>query len=1025
MLASTAYAQQRTVTGAVKDGGTGEALPGVNVVIKGSSKGTITDIDGKFSLAVESDQDVLIFSFIGYVKEEIPVNGQTSVDVNLTPDVTSLQEVVVVGYGEQKKVVATGAISGVKASDLESMPVNRIEQSLQGRTSGLTIAAGSGQPGSSATVRVRGITTINNNDPLWVVDGVIVDNGGIGFLNQSDIESIDVLKDAASQAIYGARAAAGVILVTTKKGKSGKLTVNYNGYLGTSAPAHKLDLLNATEYATLRNEAAIANSANQTVPFANPESLGKGTDWQATIFNNSARRQNHELSLSGGSEKSTFYASFGHLDQEGIVATDISRYRRTNIRLNSTHKLSDYVSFGQTLGYASTKSVGLGNTNSEFGGPLSSAIHLDPITPAVITDPVEALAPIYANNNVMRDELGRPYGISSIVGQEMSNPLAFIKLNQGNYGWAHDFVGNTYLTVEPIKNLKIKTSLGAKLAFWGGERYTPKFLLSPTIYGLRSSMYREQNRVFNWNIENTISYTRSFDKHHANILLGQGAYLDDNSVSSNVTFFDLPFTSFSDATFNYNNGDAANRAGGAGDGVPHKVTSLFARATYDFDEKYLFTAIIRRDGSSRFGANYRFGVFPSFSAGWVASKESFFPTNNVVTFFKIRGGYGVVGNDNIGNFRFLPLVSPGRNYAISGSNSLAIGVSPRSPANPDLRWEETSQTNIGFEANLLNDITLSFDWYRKKTTGMLEYPYLPGYVGAVENPAANVGDMENKGIEIELGYKRNINDLTLSFNGNFSYVQNKVLYLGNGIPFRDRETFHTMNGNITRIQPGHPMNAYYGYKTNGIFQTWDEVNAYTNAEGELIQPNAAPGDFIWSDLNNDGEITTDDRTFIGDPTPNVTYGLTVTANWKGIDFTVFGQGVAGNQIFQGLRRLDIGNANWQSAALGRWTGPGTSNSHPRIVDGDPNENFGKNSNFYLEDGDYFRLKVVQLGYTLPATLTSKASINRVRVYVMAENLLTFTKYTGYDPEIGGSVMSIDRGIYPQARSFMVGLNVGL
>lgn len=1020
LAASTAFAQQRNVTGSVKDEVTGEALPGVNVVVKGSSTGTITDAEGAFSLQIQSEDDVLVFSFIGYAKAEVPVAGKATIDVALKTDVTSLEEVVVVGYGEQKKSVVTGAISGVKASELESMPLNRIEQALQGRTSGLTIAAGSGQPGSSATIRVRGITTINNNDPLFVVDGVVVDNGGIGYLNQADIESIEVLKDASSQAIYGARAAAGVILVTTKKGASGKMQINYNGYYGTSAPAHKLDLLNAAEYATLRNEARIA--AGMTPLYVDPSSLGKGTDWQKQIFNNDARRQNHELSISGGGDKSTYYASFGYLDQEGIVATEISNYRRTNLRLNSNHKIREWMTFGQTLGYAYTKSTGLGNTNSVFGGPLSSAINLDPTTPVVVTDP--AIAAGYNQAGMLRDSNGNPYGISTVVGQELTNPVAYTQTRLGNYGWANDFVGNAFLEVEPIKGLKIKSTLGGKLAFWGGESFTPIFFLNSSQRNTTATMDRSMNKVFNWNVENTIMYTRAFDKHNVSVLLGQGAYSDSFTNYVGANFSNVDFEHFYDATFN-KPPTPANRFASASDGTPHKVSSLFARVNYNYDEKYLFTGIIRRDGSSRFGSNNKYGVFPSFSAGWVASRESFWPENKVVDFLKVRGGYGVVGNDNIGDFMYLPLVGPGRNYTITTSPEMSLGSSPNAPANPDLKWEETRQLNIGFEANLFNNISLTFDLFKKETIGMLTNPRIPGYVGAIADPAANLGDMENKGFEVELGYKTNIGDLNLGFNGNFSYIQNKLTYIGNGIEFfeRDNATVHTMNGAVTRSQVGHAYNAFYGYVIEGVFQNDAQIAAHTNSEGTVIQPDAKPGDFIWADLDDDGDIDANDRKFIGDPTPNITYGLTLNANYKGFDVVIFGQGVAGNQIFQGLRRLDINDANYQNAALGRWTGEGSTNSYPRLTDLDENKNFNNPSSFYLEDGDYFRLKTVQLGYSLPKALISKAGFSRVRVYIMAENLVTFTKYTGYDPEIGGGVMSIDQGIYPQARSFMGGLNL--
>ncbi|QDH79170.1 TonB-dependent receptor [Echinicola soli] len=1021
LLPMLSHAQNNEITGNVTLKSDGEPLPGVAVMIEGSGTGTITGVDGNYTIQA-SQGNVLVFSLLGMEPQKITISNQTTLNVQLEENLSALEEVVVVGYGVQKKSVVTGAISSVKASDLESMPINRVEQALQGRTSGLTIASSSGQPGAGATVRVRGLTTFGNNDPLWVVDGVVVDNGGIGYLNQSDIESIEVLKDAASQAIYGARAAAGVILVTTKKGEAGKMRVNYNGFYGTSAPAQKLGLLDASQYAMIRNEAA--TNAGNTAPFADPESYGKGTDWQDLIFNNSAKRQNHELSISGGNEKSTFYASFGYLDQEGIVASDISRYKRTNFRLNSEHQLAKWLKVGQNLGYAHDKSIGLGNTNSEFGGPLSSAINLDPITPVVITDPTAANQPPYSTNPVIRDAMGRPYGISTIVAQEMTNPLAYTQTRLGNYSWSDNFVGNVYAEAEPIKGLKLRSTLGAKLSYWGSESFTPIFYLNATNVSNQTNFTRGQNRRFDWNLENTISYTKSIDKHNFTILLGQGAYLDNRGRSTSVTFFNVPADNFDDASLNFKVPNDQRSADGS-EGAGHTVSSLFARANYNYAEKYLLEALVRRDGSSRFGPNNRYGIFPSFSAGWVVSQEAFWPTNAVVDFLKVRGGYGIVGNDNIGDFAFLSTIGSGRNYTIGNTGSYAIGYSPNAPSNPDLKWEETSQANIGFEATLFGDFNITFDWYKKVTKGILQNPRIPGYVGAISNPAANIADMENTGVELELGYRKLLGEVELSLNGNVSYLQNEVTNLGTEISYLSGgQSFQASSYPITRTAVGQSMNSFYGFQTQGIFQTVEDVENYTNGDGEMIQPDAQPGDFIWADLDEDGQITEADRTFIGNPTPTWSYGFTASVQWNNFDLVFFGQGVAGNKIFQGLRRLDIGNANWQTEVLDRWTGPGTSNDHPRIVEGDPNKNFNNPSDFYLEDGDYFRIKTLQLGYTLPKSITQKAGMNRARIYVMSENLATFTKYTGYDPEIGGGVMSIDRGIYPQARSYMLGVQIG-
>ncbi|VXD19502.1 TonB-dependent receptor [Marinoscillum sp. 108] len=1020
VLSSMAYAQDIRVTGTVTDVETKEGLPGVTVLERGTSNGTITDAEGNYTLTLPTEYATLVYSFVGFTTQEISLAGQTRIDVALEMDIQSLEEVVVVGYGAQKKSVVTGAISSVKASDLETLPVNNISQSLQGRVSGVTIAANSGQPGEGSTIRIRGITTLNNNDPLWVVDGVVVDNGGINYLNQSDIASVEVLKDAASQAIYGARAAAGVILVTTKSGKSGRMNIDYNGYYGVSGPARKLNLLNATEYATLRNEALLADG--KAPRFADPTSYGEGTDWQDEIFNNGAKRQNHELSLSGGNENSTFYFSFGHLEQEGIVSTEISKYKRTNLRLNSTHNLKKWLTVGENIGYAHNESIGLGNTNSEFGGPLSSAINLDPITPVVITDPTVAGAPPYSNNPVVRDAQGRPYGISDIVQQEMLNPLAYAQTRLGNHGYADNIIGNVFAEIKPIDGLTLRSTMGAKMAFYGNRDFTPVYYLSATNQNLdKARISGGLNRRLDWNVENTISYTKSLGGHNFTVLVGQGAYKDNMTYSFGVTKANIPVDNYDDASFIYNV-TTDDITASAGEGVIHTVSSLFTRLNYNFDEKYLFTAVVRRDGSSRFGANNKYGVFPSASIGWVTSNEGFWQRNQIINFLKVRGGYGVVGNDNLGDFRFLSTIGSGRNYTFGNGDASINGYSPDAPANPDLRWEQTSQLNIGFESTLFNDFTLNADWYRKETTDILRTKPIPRYTGVIGNPYANIGDMENMGVEIELGYRKSLGDVNLNVSANASYVENKVTNLGD-VEFYNTSSVQNM-GTMARMAVGQPINSFFGYERLGIFQTQSEIDAYVNDEGGLIQPDAQPGDFKWADRDGSGDIDPEDRTFLGSPIPDWTYGVNIKLDYKGFDLLVFGQGVQGNQIFQGLRRLDINAANYQTAALGRWTGPGTSNDFPRLTDDDPNKNFQYASDFYIENGSYFRLKVVQLGYSLPQSLLDNIKVRKARFYVMAENLFTFTEYTGYDPEIGGGSFGIDRGIYPQARSFMVGLNVG-
>ncbi len=457
--------------------------------------------------------------------------------------------------------------------------------------------------------------------------------------------------------------------------------------------------------------------------------------------------------------------------------------------------------------------------------------------------------------------------------------------------------------------------------------------------------------------------------------------------------------------------------------VQHKVSSLFARLNYNFNDKYLLTGIIRRDGSSRFGANNKYGVFPSVSAGWVLSNEDFWQGNKAISHFKIRGGYGVVGNDAIRDFGYLATVAGGFNYTLGNSGIITTGYAPTSLDNPDLRWEETSQANIGFEAELFSSLSLNVDLFNKTTTGILRPINIPGYVGVSSSPVGNVADMKNEGIEVELGYRKKVGDLNISANGSFSYLKNEVTYVASDADFIVGDASFQSMGVVTRTAVGQSYNSFFGFQTNGIFQNEADIAAYANADGVPLQPNARPGDFRWTDVNNDGVITDADKTFLGSNLPKYTFGLTLNLDYKGFDFMVFAQGAGGNQIFQGLRRLDIGNSNYQTVALSRWTGEGSSNTFPRLTSNDANGNYGNMSDFYLEDGTYARIKLVQFGYTLPAGISDKISAGRIRLYVTGENLLTLTKYTGYDPEIGGGVFGIDKGFYPQARSFIGGIQV--
>lgn len=931
-----------------------------------------------------------------------------------------IEEVVMIGYGTQKKSNVTGSISSLKASDIEDIPTGRPEQVLQGRAAGVSVISNSGQPGSPATVRVRGITSFGagSNDPLWVVDGIVVDN--IAWLNQADIEGMEILKDGASAAIYGVSAARGVILITTKKGAKGRLNLSYNGFFGVGNAAKKLDLLDASQYATIMNEANMNDGRDAL--FSSPSSYGNGTDWQDVIFN-SAQRSSHDFSISGGSDKSTFFASFGLYEQQGIVMRDISNYKRLNGRINSTHKVLNWLTVGQTLAYTHVKAAGI-NENGEFGGPLSSAINLDPITPLIVTNGIanQPFPSDYNNPFILRDGMGNPYGISHYVNKEMSNPLAFQQTQLGRNRYSDDFIANVFAEAKFLNHFTFKSSINGKLSYWGNQGFSPKFYLSPSFKNdTFNSLFRETQKRFDWNTENTINYQNKFGDHNLSVLLGQGYYEFNIASGQNTTYTNLPVNSWEDASFNF---DIApeNRTGNAWDGKETHKTSYFARVVYDYKNRYLFTGTMRRDGSSKFGRNNHWGNFPAMSLGWNLSNENFWRENNVVNSVKLRGGYGVLGNDAIDDFQFASFLVPGSNYSF-GNNNIIIGYAPSTLENPDLKWERTSQLNLAVDLKLFRNFDLTLDVYRKKTTDILRRVNIPGYVGVTNNPWRNIGDMNNDGLELSLGYKKNWGDFGMSANGNFGYLKNEITRLEDNKIFENFASFQSM-GAVSRLQVGAPYGSFFGYQNAGIFQTQAEINDYKNSNGGLIQPNAKPGDFKRIDVNGDGKITEDDYVNLGNSVPKYTFGFTLNMNYKNFDFMLFAQGQAGNKIFQGLRRLDIQDANYQTAILDRWTGAGTSNTIARVTRDDPNQNYTRMSDYYLQKGDYLRLKLVQVGYTLPKNISETIGASKVRFYVTGENILTFTKYTGYDPEIaGGDTFGIDRAYYPQSRTFLFGANV--
>ena len=1057
IVSMTAAAQSAGIVGTVTDGN-GEPIIGASVVEKGQPQnGAITNYDGQFAINVKAGT-TLVVSYIGF--ETIEVKAANGMAIVMKEDDKTLSEVVVIGYGVQKKSVVTAAIAKVSSDDLEGKAPVRVDNALKGLAAGVNVTSSSGQPGAAPRVRVRGTGTINNSDPLYIVDGMPIE-GGIDFLNPSDIESIEVLKDAASGAIYGARAANGVVLVTTKKGKLGKTSINYNFSQGWQTAWRRRDVTSATDYAIMQNELRL--NGGQAPLYADPYNLmdtngnpikGFGTDWQDLVFNDNAPVQNHEVSVSGASEKLNYYLSLGYYDQEGIVGGNYgqSNYQRLSLRSNNIYNVYDATAERNflnkldvtvNLAYTRIKSTGI-SENSEWGSVLGSALYMSPIIAPTVTnkelaDEMHAKYEETQGYELQRDAAGNYYTIPGTFGSyaEMNNPLALLNMNPSK-NWSHKFVPKFSFDLQLWDNLKYHFNYSVDLSFWGSQSATlSKYYHSGNAKGEHTSASMSWNKGCNWQVENTLTYDKQFGKHTIGVVLGQSAMKNKSDYLGaerwNIINLEKPYMSYTNANVIYEvDADGkligtpyAEYNGWGGPNVEHRLSSLFGRISYNYDEKYMLQATVRRDGSSRFGPENKYGTFPSVSVGWNIMNEKFMEqTQDWLSNLKFRASWGKNGSDNIDNFLYTVENVMGNNVLFGNPAIKQIGSKASTTANPSIKWEESEQTDFGLDFGFFNQaLTFTVDYYIKKTNGMLMTMPIPSYVGE-SKPVGNVGDMENKGVEFELGYKWNISDARFAVKANATYTKNTLKNLGNESGFIDYDGVQGFTGgSLARGSNGMPFPYFFGYKTNGVFQNYAEVNAYTNADGGLIQPAARPGDTRFVDVNGDGVITSDDRTKIGKGTPDWNFGFNFNADWKGFDFNMFLQGVAGADIFDATYRTDVTAGNYPTYMLNRWTGEGTSNKYPILRAGD-NTNW-QVSDLYIVDGSYLRLKNISLGYTLPRNLTRQISIERLRFFVMAENLVTWTKYWGFDPEISscGKSLGIDKGVYPQARIWTVGLNL--
>lgn len=1013
---------EKIITGVVYDEA-GLPVIGANILEKGTTNGTITDMDGNFTLTV-SDNATLLVSYIGYNQQEISVHGKESFVINLKEDSQSLEEVVVVGYGVQKKKLVTGATVQVKGDDLQKLNTVNPMGALQSQSPGVNITKTSGQPGSEFKVSVRGIGTVGDSSPLYIVDGVTVSN--IDYLSPSDIESIDVLKDAASAAIYGARAANGVILVTTKQGKSGKAVIEYDGYVGWQNIVQNVTPLNAQEYAMIMSEGAQNSDMNpfdfqKLVPNWNKIESGewKGTNWFDEMCNKNAFMQNHALNVRGGTEQSVYSLGLSYTTQEGSFGNPAPpQYTRYSFRLNSEHKLIkgqgyDVLKIGENLNYIYSEKSTIGTGN----------LYVSDLRQAFITNP---FLPVYDENGDFH------YAID--WNEKQINPMGFLYYEHSqNLRKDNRLSGNLYIELQPIKGLKFRSSFGIHLDMSSYRKFVPVYDLGPEKF-LNENVTTQQFSLGNkWLFELTLSYDCTLrESHDFNFLLGMSAEksgLGETIKGENVNSI---FDDFNHAYLDNNKQiyEGKTKLSGA-PLTPGRLLSFFGRVNYNFRETYLATLVMRADGSSNFAPGNRWGYFPSVSAGWVMTNEKFMEKAlSWLDFLKIRASWGQNGNQNIAGFQYLANIAFDSKYFFGDNkNNVYAGAYPSILANTDIKWETSEQIDLGFDARFLSGrLSLAFDWYNKKTKDwLLVAPVLGSYgTGA---PYINGGDVLNRGVELGLSWKdQSAGGFQYSVSGNIAYNKNEVTRIANseGIIHGPANVLSHNTAELYRAQVGFPIGYFWGYETDGIFQNEDEVNAYKNAEGKIIMPDAVPGDLRFVDANGDGTIDDNDKGMIGDPNPDITFGLSATMSYKGFDLNIVTNGVAGNQIARSYRSGNEAFHNYTTEILDRWHGEGTSNTIPRVT-ASASINDLYISDRYIENGSYWRISNVTIGYDFKK-LFKNLPLQQARLYVTGQNLATITGYKGLDPEVGYGYDSswasgIDLGFYPSPRVFMVGISL--
>jgi len=1002
------YSQTNEIKGTVSDRD-GGPLPGVSVVIKNTTKGGSTDFDGNYVLQDIQVGETIVFSYLGFTTKEVVVQNFEALNVALEEDTQSLDEVVVIGYGTQKLSKISGAVSTVSSKSVEVLKPTRAEDALQGQASGVNVIS-SGSPGAKPTVLIRGIGSSSGNDPLVVIDGVTQTLDDLNALNPSDIKSMSVLKDAAMTAIYGVSGGSGVIVVITKSGnRNGKTTFSFDSSYGVQEVTKTIGVLNASEYAAILNEAS--SNAGEGLVFDNISGLGVGTNWQDEVLENAPIITNN-ITASGGSESTSYFISGGYLEQDGVVGGgDKSFFNRANVTANFNTNLSEKFVFIVNTSYANIKSSTLSENN--IGSVLSNALNFDPM-----------VSPYDSNGD---------FGISNTITQEIKNPLALID-NTYNKGNTNKFFGKLELQYDILENLKVSTRFGYTYTDVYGKGFTPLQYygaghnstnanqdLSPItsedeegeVTSTHNRIYESRTNYFNFTYELFGNYNFTINEdHNFDVVLGFSmAKNTGNSITANAE--DIPFNSWAYADVSSATGDAASQTSGSWQYEKRNV-SLFTRINYDYKDKYLVSFTGRRDGSTSFGKNNKFAFFPSASLGWVISNEDFYESS-AVSFLKLRGSYGTVGNDNISPQ--FSTISTFPRYSFDGN--IVSGSTLQSIPNDDVTWENQIQYNIGVDARFLDSkINFTAEYFNKTVDDLLFNPTLSLYLGTPDYPTANIGSTESSGFEITVGYNDTyFDELNLSTSVNFTTIKNEVTAINNGDKFIDGSGYGIPYTTLTRFEEGYSPFYFYGYKTDGVFQNQSEIDSHATQEG------AVPGDIRYLDVNEDGLIDGEDRTQIGDPYADFMIGWNLALNYKNFDFNAFVYASVGADIYRAYER-NLNYTNRFAGTLDRWTGEGTSNSEPRVTFVDTNNNT-RVSDRYVEDGSYVRLKNIQLGYTLPEDIYETTGFSNIRFYAQVKNAVTFTDYSGYDPEISSGVSDtgIDRGSYPQPRIWSMGVNV--